>query len=644
MKKALIASLLIVVLLAAGAIGYVIVFANSFVQGYKPQIEAQLTRAVGAPVSFEDVEVSLLPSLEVRVENLSIQDPKGSGSTVTLQALRAEASLIPLLSKQLVIKRITLDTPTITIVKGRGAGANQGSASPATPPPVPPIAAQPAGAPAGQASTPMSLLIDRVLITNGTLSLPAQGSQPPLTISAIQLDAGIVVAGQKIEIPSLSLRAQVNSSLPLTLSAANASFSQPDGAIVFSSAKLETTAGSLIVDGDLNAQSTNGSLKISSGGFDLAVLAKDLQAVVPAVKVYSLKGRLNVDGTVTLQQGGPALLALNARPVDVSAQISPTLQASRLNGLITGSGPTSNLAVASNGLALRLNEVPLKADAALNVTPQGVKASTLTISGFGGRIASPVTFSNGPPSSFSASPSASKVDLEQLFNAFSPQVSKWFVGNLDSLTSTVSGGAGQPVRAEGILLVTNASLKGTNLPMEVLNALGQIPLFSGLLAGGLPENYKSSANIKDTPIREMKGSFSFAQGQTTLKNVQVASDMCSFTVDGTIAPDGALDISSTVTFSPDLSMGLVRSFKGLNRALNSAQQLVVPVRITGKSPMLVVLPDVTKLITGTLTNLPSEALGVIGGALGLKGGDGSGSGKNGGSKQKSGGLGGILGF
>jgi hypothetical protein len=489
----------------------------------------------------------------------------------------------------------------------------------------------------------MSLSIDRVLITNGTLSLPAQGSQPPLTISAIQLDAGIVVAGQKIEIPSLSLRAQVNSSLPLALSAANASFSQPDGAIVFSSAKLETTAGSLTVDGDLNAQSTNGSLKISSGGFDLAVLAKDLQAIVPAVKVYSLKGRLNVDGTVTLQQGGPPLLALNARPVDVSAQISPTLQASRLNGLITGSGPTSNLAVASNGLALRLNEVPLKADAALNVTPQGVKVSTLKISGFGGQIASPVTVSNGPPSSFSASPSASKVDLAQLFNAFSPQVSKWFVGNLDSLTSTVSGGAGQPVRAEGILLVTNASLKGTNLPMEVLNALGQIPLFSGLLSGGLPENYKSSANIKDTPIREMKGSFSFAQGQTTLKNVQVVSDMCSFTVDGTIAPDGALDISSTVTFSPDLSMGLVRSFKGLNRALNSAQQLVVPVRITGKSPMLVVLPDVTKLITGTLTNLPSEALGIIGGALGVGGGNDK-SGKNTGSKQKGGGLGGILGF
>jgi len=64
-------------------------------------------------------------------------------------------------------------------------------------------------------------------------------------------------------------------------------------------------------------------------------------------------------------------------------------------------------------------------------------------------------------------------------------------------------------------------------------------------------------------------------------------------------------------------MGLVKSFKGLNRALNNAQQLVVPVMIQGRSPMIVVLPDVTKLLTGTITNLPGEALGIVGGLLGM---------------------------
>lgn len=644
MKKALLASLLVLVLLAGGAVGYVIVFANSFIRGYKPQIEQRLTQAVGAPVTFEDVEVSFLPSLAVRVENLSVKDPTGSGNTATLVALRADASLMPLLSKQLVIERITLDSPTITIAKGQAATAN-GAPAPSSAQNAPrPAASQPAAA-GESAPTPMSLSIDRVIITNGTVTLPAQGSQPPVAISAIELDAGVAVAGQKIQVPTLTLSARVNASLPLRLTASDASFSQADGAVAFSAAKLETTAGSLTVDGSLNSQSTDGTLTISSGGFDLALLAKDLQAIVPKVKPYSLKGRLNLDGTVTLQQGGPPSLALNARPTNVAAQVSPMLQLSQLNGLITVSGPTSNLAVATSALTLRLNEAPLKADAAASITPQGVKASTLKISGFGGQITSPLTISNGPPSAFSATPNASKVNLEQLFNTFSPQVSKSFVGTLDSLTSTVSGGGNQPVRAEGTLLVTNAALKGTNLPMQVLNALGQVPVFSGLLAGGVPDNYKSRASISDTPIREMKGSFVFAQGQTTLKGVQVVSDMCSFTADGTIAADGALNINSTVTFSPDLSMGLVRSFKGLNRALNSAQQLVVPVMITGKSPTLIVLPDVTKIITGTLTNLPGEALGIIGGALGIgSGNDTGGNGKNGGSKQKSGGLGGILGF
>jgi hypothetical protein len=126
--------------------------------------------------------------------------------------------------------------------------------------------------------------------------------------------------------------------------------------------------------------------------------------------------------------------------------------------------------------------------------------------------------------------------------------------------------------------------------------------------------------------------------------------MCIFTADGTVAADGSLNLNSTFTFSPDLSMGLVRSFKGLNRALNSAQQLVVPVVIQGKSPRLIVLPDVTKLVTSTIVNIPSEALGIVGGALGLGGGgdksqtNSPGKKPQGGSNQKQGGLGGILGF
>lgn len=650
MKKFLVISTVTIIVLIGLAIGGVLLFANSFVNSQKGFVEQQLSSALGAPITLEDIDVRLFPRLALHAYNVVLKDPSDGTAGLTLADLRAEVDLIPLLSKKFIITEILLDTPVVTLVKNqsgtsiKGMNAGQQPANAAAPTPAPP-----ATAPATATSTPLDLKVERVLIKNGTVNLPADPKQKGTSITAINLDAAVSIDGQKISVPTLSLAAKLNDALPMTLTSQQVSFSQEDGGVSLSSADLQSDAGTLSLKGSFNTKSNAGTITVNSTGIDLLKLSRALATTAPDINRYSPSGNVALDGTITMNAGAPPTLALNLRPAQIGAKIPPSITIARLSGAVTVTGPSNNLDVRAPALTLMYNDAPLKLELALNISPRGTNISTLKVLGFGGQIAAPTNVLNGPSTSFSSKPTASNLNIQQFLTATKPDLARTLTGTLASFSGTVTGG--QTTQADGTFLVTGAALKGSNLPMQVLGKLNEIPIFSGLLTGGIPDKYKVQVSEQDTAIREMSGSFSFAQGQTTLRGVRVVSDMCIFTADGTIAPDGALNLNSTFTFSPDLSMGLVRSFKGLNRALNSAQQLVVPVVIQGKSPMLIVLPDVTKLVTSTLVNIPSEALGLVGGALGFGGGrDNSannppGNKPQGGSNRKQGGgLGGILGF
>jgi hypothetical protein len=646
MKKFLVISTLTIIVLIALAIGGVLLFANSFVNSQKGFVEQQLSSALGAPITLEDIDVSLFPHLALHAYNVVLKDSSDGTAGLTLVDLRAEVDLIPLLSKRFIITEILLDTPVITLVKNQSGTSIKGMNAGQQPANAP--APTPATAPATATSTPLDLKVERVLIKNGTVNLPADPKQKATSITAINLDAAVSINGQQISVPTLSLGAKINDSLPMTLTSRSVTFSQADGGIAISSANLQSDAGTITLQGSFNTKSNAGTITVNSSGIDLLKLSTAFATTAPDINRYSPSGTVALDGTITMNAGAPPTLALNLRPAQIGAKLSPSATISRLSGTVTLTGPTSNLDVRSTGLSLAYNNAPLKVDVTLNVSPRGTTISTLKLIGFGGQIVAPTNFLNGPPKSFSSKPTASNLNIQEFLTATKPNMAQTLTGTLASFSGNVSGG--QSTQADGTFFVTGAALKGSNLPMQVLGKLNEIPIFSGLLTGGIPDKYKVQVSDQDTAIREMSGSFSFAQGQTTLRGVRVVSDMCIFTADGTVAADGLLNLNSTFTFSPDLSMGLVRSFKGLNRALNSAQQLVVPVVIQGKSPRLIVLPDVTKLVTSTIVNIPSEALGIVGGALGLGGGgdksqtNSPGKKPQGGSNQKQGGLGGILGF
>lgn len=647
MKKKILVFLALVLVLVIAFVGAAVLYANSYVQSHKAEIQQQISSALGAPVSFSDAHVQVVPSIEISVDDFVINDSQGGRSGVSVKALRAQAKLIPLFSKQVIIKSIRLVEPTVYFVQtGSGLavkGLPQGNTPKAAPSPTPAAAQSPVPSPQ---SSPFTLSVERILVENGTVTLPSRQNQNALSVTGITADAAVMLSGSTIQIPTIEATARLNGAHPLSLTAKDFAFSLSESVLRAPSILISGDSGAVQGSAVLQIASQEGQIVASSDSINLSTLASNIKDAAPVFAALKPSGRASFSAKATLRSNLAPLIDASVTPKDVGVTLSGGEQVTKLSGLVKATGASDNLTVSTQALSFSYQNAPLKLDAALVVSPKGVDVTTLNIQGFGGQISLPAKLTQGKPGTLTVQPSAASIQLEPLMLAVKPALAQSFGGTLNSLTATVASQTGDQMasslKADGAVFLTNGVLKGSNLPMQVLNKLAAIPVFSGLLTGGLPDKYKSHVSAKDTAIRELNGNFSYAGGQTTLKGVKVVSDMCSFTLDGTISNEGDLRLSSTFTFSPDISMGLVKSFKGLNRALNEAQQLVVPVMIQGRSPMIVVLPDVTKLLTGTITNIPGEALGIVGGLLGM-GPSNSGkekeSGKNGSGRNKN-----ILGF
>jgi AsmA protein len=145
MKKVLIGlGIVVVVVVAALAIIPHFLDLNS----YRSQIQAKLQQALGRPVDFKDINASFLPP-SVKVSNVSIgEDPRfGPGPFATIQQLNVSVKLLPLLSKDIEIRSLTLERPQIQVVRNKQGEWNYSSLGKPAP------SGQPAASGQPQAST-----------------------------------------------------------------------------------------------------------------------------------------------------------------------------------------------------------------------------------------------------------------------------------------------------------------------------------------------------------------------------------------------------------------------------------------------------------------------------------------------------------
>ncbi len=231
------------------------------VNNYRPQIESNLSSALGRPVKVGNLSLSIL-SGSVQADQLSIaDDPKFSnGSFIQAKSLKVGVELMPLIfSKQLNVTHLVIEQPQIAILRNREGVWNFSSLG---------NQAGQAPKPADKSSSASSgnLSVDKLEIKDGTISL---GSVParrqPVTYDKLN-----------VTVKNFSF----TNSFPLTVSAR-----LPGGG----SMKLDGTAG------PINATDTSltpGQIKIELRKLDLSESA----IVSPGT---GITGFADFDGTAT---------------------------------------------------------------------------------------------------------------------------------------------------------------------------------------------------------------------------------------------------------------------------------------------------------------------------------------------------------
>ena len=101
---------------------------------YKPVLESKVIEATGRPFSVgDDLNLSLFPWAGVSFSDLRLGNPAGftEKEFVKVKSFEVRVKLLPLLSKDIQIKRFVLNEPQIVLVKNKNGTENWAQPKPA---------------------------------------------------------------------------------------------------------------------------------------------------------------------------------------------------------------------------------------------------------------------------------------------------------------------------------------------------------------------------------------------------------------------------------------------------------------------------------------------------------------------------------
>ena len=107
----------------------VLLIAPAFIdiRDYKPQLEKKVADATGRPFSVgDDLSLSLFPWAGISFSDLRLGNRPGFSEKelVTVKSFEVRVKLLPLISKDIQVKRFILNEPNITLVKNKNGQVN----------------------------------------------------------------------------------------------------------------------------------------------------------------------------------------------------------------------------------------------------------------------------------------------------------------------------------------------------------------------------------------------------------------------------------------------------------------------------------------------------------------------------------------
>lgn len=614
MKKLLVIAITFLLLLTIS--GFVLVYKlNDVVAGLRPQIQKQLSNVVGAPVSLGEISASIFPSARLSVSEAKILTADGSSVALSLGGLNASVALSPLLSKKLDISNLEIESPKITLIKDASGTKVQGLPSSQ---PAPASTSPNASANTGTSPTPsqpIDITLSRITISNGEVTIKDTVTSSETPIRSITLEAGVSLRGKEVVIPTLNLSFVAAKLPPLSFTGSQIIFAQDTGKLTLTSFDIASDVGSLHAEGNVETASSQGSLSVVSKGIDLKRLAALLKPSAPNLAAMNLSGTVATNLVITLAGSSPPGVKGPITLRDLNADLPGPQKLRGLSGDIALSGSPNDLSINTSGLKLSLQDLPFTVSTTSRITPSAFTVQSLSIKGLGGEIGLPASVQRTGSQAFSAQPSMANISIAEVLKLTQPTAAQAISGTISTargnFSGNMSGDVARSLSGPGNIIVKDFVLKGANIPNLVLTKVSGIPLLEGSLRGQIAPEHQKYFNDPDTRIKELKADYALAAGVITLKSLSAVSEAFILESNGTMSMAGDLNLSSTFTLNAEISASLAKRSKTIAAMLDSKKMLAIPVMIQGRSPKLVVLPDISKLLQGAGGKLLEEKAGSL---------------------------------
>lgn len=508
--KRIATNLVISTILLLGALVAGLYFGTqALLEYYRPQLIAEITDAVGCPVSYRRATVKLTPALEIVLHDVEVMGTD-LGFEVTSPYFSAEVKIPALLNRHLDFDRITLRSPSIVLITGTKTNA----ATPAQPQ-APSSQTSPAVATPRPAPLPG---VDVIAIDSGRIAKRSASGQESIILEDLHIASGVTSHGSSISIsPSqasfiLPIRVKGDKRLPFSATLQDMSYATSPKSISVTGAQLVTGSSSLSVSGSMNLEtgSIQGSVKGTSVGIAViqqilgtsglsgsadieAVVAfddqtfqasgttalKNAQALASTGERYSVSS-LSGPFTFSTVQGQGTKIRSDTIAVQGFSYVDPNVSLNRVNGTLSkvsgtiGSdgGASFTLGVKSTGLDLTSGPFIIKKIASVN---------------------SPLTVTVPAKGGYSVTGPVKAAGVDMTFHG------RPFSGSSGSVDMVVSNTTLRFV-SQGIQTQSNGLPVGMSGTVEITNDAYKISNIVGALGGG---SLAATVNIQRSPRTEV---------------------------------------------------------------------------------------------------------------------------------------------
>lgn len=345
------------------------------VNNFRPQIESNISSALGRPVKVGNLGLSIF-SGSVEADQLSIaDDPKFSSAPfIQAKSLRVGVELLPLLfRKQLNVTRIVIDHPQINLLRDRdgvwnfSSFGNQAGSQP-----------QPANAMEKTSGAPANVSVGKLDLSDGTITLGSTtGKRKPIVYKNVNVAmrdfsfASTFPVTVSVELPGGGSLKLDGSAGPIN--STDTTLTPVEAKVTIKKLDLSQSAiadpelgitGSADFDGRLNSDGHNAKASGSLKATALKLVPKGSPARVPVQVVFAVEHDLKTESG-KLMQG------------DVS--IGKAL--AKLTGTYEMKGETTSIHTKLSGQAMPVDDLEAMLPAVGVVLPSGskLKGGTLAI-------------------------------------------------------------------------------------------------------------------------------------------------------------------------------------------------------------------------------------------------------------------------